>query len=189
MLREGFTSKSDYICACIAESKISHHLSTMGLAVVFRRLRQRLASFLHSFRSCCKVRASLRKTTPFLRFQSCQQQSAKNILKCSLGMWGGHGIWRSSEVGRVGGTSTPIVAQNETEKGQALMICSVVSSPWLHTLQVVESTTPFLCRFARHWVLPCTSSQMNNLTLSGAAELQMNSEFASCSAPLDLSIL
>jgi hypothetical protein len=103
MLREGFTSKSDYICACIAESKISHHLSTMGLAVVFRRLRQRLASFLHSFRSCCKVRASLRKTTPFLRFQSCQQQSAKNILKCSLGMWGGHDVWRSSEVGRVGG--------------------------------------------------------------------------------------
>jgi hypothetical protein len=75
----------DYIDAV----KTPIHISATALSLRGRRCRHRLSSDAHSMNVCLIVALSDLKMTPFLRFQSCQQQSAMRVLKCIGGIGAG----------------------------------------------------------------------------------------------------
>lgn len=69
------------------------------------------------------------------------------------------------------------------------MMWSVLSSAAPQISQHRLSTTSFLNRFARHWILPFETSHMKNWILGGPEFFHMNSEAGSAACCLALSSL
>jgi len=69
----------------IAAEKTPIQASATALSFLGSLVLQRFASETHATKICLVEAGSDLKITPFLRFQSCQQHSAMNMLKCLEG--------------------------------------------------------------------------------------------------------
>jgi hypothetical protein len=74
---------------CIAAEKAPIQASATALSFLGSLVLQSFASAMHATKVCLVEASSDLKITLFLRFQSCQQHSAMNVLKCLEGTEGG----------------------------------------------------------------------------------------------------
>ena len=147
----------------VKEKKLHHCLPT---AISFRgsRAAQSLASVLHPASSCWRVIVSCRKTIPFRRFHSCQQQRRISVSKCAQGTWSGFGISCRELISKPAGTCTPIALQKLDATEHPNIMCAVVSAVHPQRSQTASSSIFFLCRLAllctRSWITPSIPKRM-----------------------------
>ena len=118
----------EFCLVYIAKEKKLHHCLPTAISFRGSRAAQSLASVLHPASSCWRVMVSCRKTIPFRRFHSCQQQRRISVSKCAQGTWGGFGISCRELISKPAGTCTPIALQKLDATEHPNIMCAVVSA-------------------------------------------------------------